>query len=83
MNLLEKENVAIRIPKNFNETFYNYSIIFPGFFPSFGGYSNLFYIVISYDKLELITKFEKNLEDISPVVPLFQVIHINILRTIH
>ena len=64
LTLQEKEGVVIKMPKNFTEEFYNFSIIFPGFD---------FYVDISYDKLDLMAKFNRHLEDISPVIPLFQV----------
>jgi uncharacterized protein YrzB (UPF0473 family) len=64
LTLQEKEGVVIKMPKNIAEEFYNFSIIFPGFD---------FYVDISYDKLDLMAKFNRHLEDISPVIPLFQV----------
>ena len=80
LTLQEKEGVVIKMPKNFTEEFYNFSIIFPGFNGLFSGYSNLFYVDISYDKLELMAKFNKHLENISPVIPLFQINPYNYIK---
>ena len=73
LTLQEKEGVVIKMPKNFTKEFYNFSIIFPGFDGLFSGYSNRFYVDISYDKLELMAKFNRDRENINPVIPLFQV----------
>ena len=67
------EGIAIKIPKNFNEEFYNFSIIFP-LFNEYSRFSNSFFIDISYDKPEFLTKFDKGIDiTISPDIPLFQV----------
>ena len=81
LTLQEKEGVMIKIPKNFTEELYDFSIIFPAFNSIFNSYSNNFYIDISYDKLELITKYnKKNHKDVSPVIPLFQVNPYNYIK---
>ena len=69
--LKKSKGIIIRIPENFTQELYDFSILLPE-----GEYSsdkkNMFYVEIAYNKLEFIImkEFEKQLE-ISPIIPLF------------
>lgn len=73
LSLKEKEGVIIKVPTNFTDDLYDFSMIFPnGNHTNY--YGNNFYVDISYDKLEFQSiYYKRNKNEISPIIPLFKV----------
>ena len=70
LDLMEYEGVIIKIPKDLNEDFYDYSIIIPN------DYYNYYYISqigvqISYDKVEFLAHPKKIQRNFKKIIPLF------------
>jgi hypothetical protein len=70
LDLNRYEGVIIKIPKDLNEDFYDYSIIIPN------DYDNYFYISqigvqISYDKIEFLAHPNKIQRNFKKIIPLF------------
>ena len=80
LSLKEKEGVIIKVPYNFTQDLYDFSIIFPKSVVS-SRYLEDFYVDISYDKIEFQSIYYKSFKNkISPIIPLFKVNPYDIIK---